>query len=216
MQEFGCGVSRIVGSQDCRITVTPSFNCELKKLNLSFTYKQDNGSVCPVTYWEISHSYDGINYLNTNLSFTPFHSITYIDCRPIFVKIKAFGGNPSFLLATAFEWYDIPVPCKCKATPVIDRDNRDTNMLLTQSPRLLLIPNPASNTLNISIGATMYDKVHLKVFDLNGKLVLDLPSFVQNPDGRYNYLDISSLPSGTYFVTCIDSQTILTSKFTKQ
>lgn len=83
---------------------------------------------------------------------------------------------------------------------------------LTDKYRIKVYPNPVSSVLNVSISGTT-SKATIKVYDLNGKLVLN-----RNASAGNTNLNINQFSNGIYVVKVIDTNgnTLHQSKFVKQ
>ena len=75
--------------------------------------------------------------------------------------------------------------------------------------KLILHPNPAQESLNITLPST--ESATLEVFDLNGKLLQS-----KNVQKERIQLDVSELSQGTYILKYSLDETIITNKFVKQ
>jgi hypothetical protein len=73
-----------------------------------------------------------------------------------------------------------------------------------------LYPNPANDRLYIKFNATnLSEKISYSIIDLYGRVVLE------NKSNIPEYIDISSLADGVYFVRILDGTQVLTNKFIK-
>ena len=61
------------------------------------------------------------------------------------------------------------------------------------------IPNPVRGTLDVYVNLERKERIHIQVFDLNGRLLRELRKEIQ-PGISENKLDVSSLSHGTYLV----------------
>lgn len=62
-----------------------------------------------------------------------------------------------------------------------------------------IFPQPAVNTLNLTINGISSNEINCTIYDLNGKMVLK--TRVKNTSQKENYaLDVSSLNSGAYLL----------------
>jgi hypothetical protein len=78
-----------------------------------------------------------------------------------------------------------------------------------------LSPNPADKTLQVGFDAAQTGNVSVVVRDLIGRVVM--MQQVDSQEGRNNVtLDISSLPSATYFLLVSDGKKQMMQKFVKQ
>ncbi|WP_298239148.1 T9SS type A sorting domain-containing protein [uncultured Algibacter sp.] len=68
---------------------------------------------------------------------------------------------------------------------------------------VLLYPNPASDLVNLSFGRALSHETKIKVYDIQGKLVLDFKDELKHNTYKFN---ISSLKIGVYFVK-VDNDT---------
>ena len=74
--------------------------------------------------------------------------------------------------------------------------------------RFILSPNPASGILNISVGKTPIQK--LEIFSMFGQLMKSV-----NQENKQQ-IDVSDLPSGTYFTRITTKQDIVTRSFVRR
>jgi hypothetical protein len=74
-----------------------------------------------------------------------------------------------------------------------------------------VFPNPATNVLNVRYNLPTEDKISIAVFDLQGKLLLEINKGNRAKGEHEETLDISSLPVGQY-VCHISGQTNTISK----
>jgi hypothetical protein len=61
------------------------------------------------------------------------------------------------------------------------------------------IPNPARGTLDVYVNLEKKERIHIQLFDLNGRLLKELRKDIQ-PGISENKIDVSSLSHGTYLV----------------
>jgi len=61
------------------------------------------------------------------------------------------------------------------------------------------IPNPARGTLDVYVNLEKKERIHIQLFDLNGRLLKELRKEIQ-PGVSENKIDVSSLSHGTYLV----------------
>ncbi len=82
------------------------------------------------------------------------------------------------------------------------------------SPELLTIsPNPSSNNVTFHFSINNDTKLTLQIFDLNGRLIINVIADKFYNEGEYTYKeDVSELPSGNYLVKLISPTNLLTSK----
>ena len=79
----------------------------------------------------------------------------------------------------------------------------------SNSGSLKLYPVPATNQLNVSLGAVA-NNTHIEMYDMLGKKVLEQKV---NDGVSLSALDVSSFASGTYFIRIIGNNTQKTAKF---
>ncbi|MBM3435534.1 MAG: T9SS type A sorting domain-containing protein, partial [Bacteroidetes bacterium] len=81
----------------------------------------------------------------------------------------------------------------------------------TELQNFTLIPNPASEKLNLFIPCTeKVDRV-ITIFDLTGRRMIDIKS-----DLNAIEMDISELTAGSYLIQVSDGRNIIIKKFIKQ
>lgn len=144
-------------------------------------------------YFEIEHSQDGRVYtvLDKQMgrnSLDQIQEYRYIHKKPAsgihYYRIKQMDYNG---IATLSE----------------------VRTLRASNSGIEIYPNPVSNQLNI-IGLSNESEVEMKVFDIQGKLIL-------SQKGTINELDIRSLKSGMYILTVdVNGDRVLKNRFVKQ
>ena len=73
-------------------------------------------------------------------------------------------------------------------------------ILLTENLSLNLYPNPSDGTLNVKLNMSQATNLSLSIFDINGKLVKEVPA-VSTINGQNNLtMDVSKLPAGHYLL----------------
>ena len=77
----------------------------------------------------------------------------------------------------------------------------------------MLAPNPATNSLNISIANAKVGAYHLEISDMQGRIVL---SSVIQLSGAGTRVDIAGLKEGYYVVKLIDGASQWSTPFMKQ
>lgn len=77
-------------------------------------------------------------------------------------------------------------------------------------PKLLIYPNPATNTIRISGGAPLEGTAVIRVQDLTGRMVLNLIATLDERGAAQ--VDISALPRGLYIISMLRDGGILTGK----
>ncbi len=78
--------------------------------------------------------------------------------------------------------------------------------------QLALYPIPAKEVLNITLDSEIDDQIELKLYDVSGKL-LKSDKFVWTGSHQ---IDLRSFSAGTYFLTIVSSDDILSTKFVKE
>ena len=74
-----------------------------------------------------------------------------------------------------------------------------------------MLPNPAQSVVNITYTQTNEQPLHISIYDLTGKEVLQQHLTENTNNGSLN-IDISQLPKGIYWVTTYNNQTRQTQK----
>ena len=87
---------------------------------------------------------------------------------------------------------------------------RNDGRWITSGTRMNLFPNPAGNTINISLEG-MSDKTELKVYNIMGNLVMR-----QLTNKTNTQLNVAKLPAGVYMVSASDGVITSNSKFVKE
>ena len=76
---------------------------------------------------------------------------------------------------------------------------------------LILYPNPATDFINIRLGAHLHDVV-IEIYDISGKQLL-----LQNLENTETQINISDFKSGTYIYKCYNNERIIENgKFVKE
>lgn len=76
-----------------------------------------------------------------------------------------------------------------------------------------IYPNPCSNDLNLLLPNKQFQNISLKIFNVDGKLVLDMNIKMTESDSMDTSFDVSSLDSGLYLVCIkVDNKTKQTEK----
>ncbi len=76
--------------------------------------------------------------------------------------------------------------------------------------QLSLFPNPAQETVSVSIGSERDDTVEVNIFDINGKKI---SSILRDKDAPAQFsIDISGYPTGIYFVHLVSDGFVVTEK----
>lgn len=78
---------------------------------------------------------------------------------------------------------------------------------IEHNQRISLFPNPSSSTVKIQIEHAPFEKISVKISDIQGKTWLTEGSLAPSHE-----LNISSLPNGSYFLQCISEKGIYTAK----
>jgi hypothetical protein len=89
---------------------------------------------------------------------------------------------------------------------------RLTNIEQTnEQHKIVLYPNPITNKLIISNQSGKLEKIDMKVFDTNGRLV-----YSQVIEELSTEIDVSTIPVGYYFIQIKANNSIITKEFFKQ
>jgi predicted nucleotidyltransferase len=90
------------------------------------------------------------------------------------------------------------------------------DLLVNVSLNLTVYPNPAmSNNLNVSFKSTESNSIIVRVYDLNGHLISQQKEFVGIGE-QILVVDITSLPTGSYFIQLENGKILGTAKFIVQ
>ena len=76
-------------------------------------------------------------------------------------------------------------------------------------------PNPATSVVNICFNTEKESNVKINIYDLTGKLIINIEKVISNTGFNEMKLDISRLNSGMYFYSVNINGLITTKKFTK-
>ena len=87
-----------------------------------------------------------------------------------------------------------------------------TNQAAQKAPyQLSLSPNAAITEVNVSVSDSSVEVVDLLVYDMQGRMVASFKApQVQNANGYQ--LPVSAMAAGTYILTTIDKQGVVTQK----
>jgi Secretion system C-terminal sorting domain/Metallo-peptidase family M12 len=206
IQDYGCGVSQIVASDICRVRATGSFSCAQNRLTVSAQFKQENGTACPVSYWQFDVSFDGVNYTNGIPILFGNTVINYPACtNTIFLRIKAFDSGLN-VLSSSFEMFSPPALCQCVPSsgtgggsprPLVNNEDVQSPMAPV---KVSIIPNPANDLFELQIETEGADEISLEIFNQQGVQVLSLPSMEVGKGTQLFAVDVANLPAGMYSV----------------
>ncbi len=79
-----------------------------------------------------------------------------------------------------------------------------------------VFPNPANNMLNVRYNLPTEDKILISVFDLQGKLLLEVNKGNRSKGEHEETLDLSTLPSGQYVCRLIGQTNTISKNIIKQ
>lgn len=161
-----------------------------------------------------------------NLGFEIQYSSNGTDFANLsFVNSKAANGNSASVLNYDFSDANNFNTNAFYRLKQIDKDGKSSysNVVFlkgSKNNRLslsTLYPNPAHNSLNLTLDAQVEDNVNIEVRDIAGKIVLRQPSSVVIGENKLP-LNVASLPGGSYFIKAIskNGETTSVSKFVKQ
>jgi len=83
------------------------------------------------------------------------------------------------------------------------------NQTITQNIQINAYPNPANSSISIDINLEQADQVTIKLYDINGKLVLTTPTYSLIAGQQTIKLDLTYLVDGTYFTRIVGNKDIL-------
>jgi hypothetical protein len=161
------------------------------KNNLSWaTAAEQNNKGFELQYSNEGNNFDKLSFVNSksaNGTSSSILSYEYTDARSL-------SGNAYYRLKQ------------------IDKDGHSnfSNIIFLKGDKIDAIslsniyPNPAKNKLNITIAAPANDKVKIEIRDVAGKLVMQQSSTIINGDNNLT-VDVTSLPSGSYFIKAISN-----------
>lgn len=205
---YGCyngNVSRLIVSPNpCDIIVLPVNTITLKakrltQQNVQLTWKSVNEQKT-IKSFELEKSYDGITFktiTEIKADEKPWeHSYVFDDLESaplVFyrLKIKAIDGT-------------------IKSTPVVRVEN-----VKPARPQITISPNPARDNILLSVAAAKNAPCKAVIFNDKGQTVKEIA--VAASEITAKNIDISSLASGSYFLSIVDSwEIVATAKFIKQ
>ncbi len=147
--------------------------------------------------------------------------ISYYD---IFVLVSHDKGNSWNEVS-----YNLPVPVWPQMNHVAIMDNRvftsptsqglwyrddllvgETELTKVESKEVLLYPNPVKSLLTIDVGNSFNGPVHLKIYDINGRIVKQ-----QNLPALKSSFELSDLKPGIYFLQFVGEGKTITQKIIK-
>ena len=76
---------------------------------------------------------------------------------------------------------------------------------------ILLYPNPVSTSLNIKLSSNWSYNTNIRLFNAIGSLMIE-----SKMNGNEQQIDVSSLPSGVYFIEIRDGQNSVSRKIIKR
>jgi hypothetical protein len=79
-----------------------------------------------------------------------------------------------------------------------------------------VFPNPATNLLNVKYNLPAEDKILISVFDLQGKLLLEVNKSNRTKGEHEEILDISKFPAGQYVCRIIGQTNTISKNIIKQ
>lgn len=89
----------------------------------------------------------------------------------------------------------------------------DNEITVATEQNVQIYPNPVTNNATVSFNLENNSKVELKVYDLNGRVVLSINENRFQKGDNQIALDVSDLSRGTYILQFITSTSISSSKF---
>ncbi|GEM_PF-766443 len=141
----------------------------------------------------------GTTFLNTYL-ITAGNTYTY------YVKAKNGNGTVNNSNGT------LSVVAKNCATAKINEnlETENNNEDFTENISLLLYPNPTNDILNLEINKTNIQNIYFMIMDINGRLVKE------DNLGESRIINVSELPSGTYFIRTVIDRDEIVKQFIKK
>ena len=79
---------------------------------------------------------------------------------------------------------------------------------------LLVYPNPVENNLTINFSSVILSNLVVKVVDINGKIIINLPNIIAYGNNSYS-IDVSNLHSGIYSIVVQNGENYVTQRFIK-
>ena len=216
MQGYGCSVSEILPSDECRISLAGKPGCD--NVTITASLKKDDGTICTeVAYWSFDYSYDGVTYVNGQLSTSTTATIPFLGaCEPtVFVRIRAYDIN-QVSITISFEWYNRSCVCGGPIGPGGGFPKAGKNGMHNFSQiEMSISPNPIKDQLLVSITGLSDNEnsLELNIIDQQGKLITTYHYDTISP----NYLiDGSNLPIGIYVMEARTSEQTISRQFVKQ
>lgn len=105
-------------------------------------------------------------------------------------SIGEYTSNNKVVLSTGFFQSFIPIVTS------INEQNLEISEFIKASP------NPVENILVISASYNYSGKFQYKIIDINSNIIASFPS-ITNQDKFNKQVDLSHIPSGTYFLHCL-------------
>jgi len=161
-----------------------------------------------------------------NLGFEVEYSNNGSDFNKLaFISSKAANGNSTSVLSYEFSDANNFNGNAYYRLKQVDKDGRasfskiiflkgEKNSKISFSN---IYPNPAHNTLFVTIASAVNDNINIEIRDIAGKVVLHQPSAVINGNNKLP-VNVASLPGGSYFIKAISrsGEQSPVSKFVKQ
>jgi hypothetical protein len=214
IQEYGCSVSNILPSDECRVRATAVKNCN--DVVVTASLKRDDGSTCSeVVGWEMDYSFDGVNYVSGSLTNNPILTINF-PSKPcydaVFLRIKAYNSSGT-AINTGFEWFYRSHTCRCASRDKLPRGDFAYAPLANENLRLA--PNPVTNEILINLGTPIEGQVfsgHVYVYSFEGGLVMEQAI---STESSVISLNLSDLPKGNYVINLVLPYQSIARKITK-
>ena len=130
---------------------------------------------------------------------------TVYDCSPY----KKHGARKGIFGSNSLPKYALDIPalvdkiCEDQSVGV-----HDALQISSAGALALISPNPVSELLNVELIQTQ--KILGQIYASDGRLVREITLY-----DKVNYLDVSALPSGAYWIKLSNAKTTKTQRFVK-
>ena len=160
---------------------------------------------------------------NSYVTFYDSGAVTNGSCFPVSEVLSAsqytFNNNNRFRVQNNgnknndFIWFDAVIingdPAPFGGASLNRASMVTQAKILTANNQIELYPNPAQSTLSVQFGATRFDRVIM--FTATGALIEE-----REIDETQMNFDVSTLPSGVYFMRFLQGKLAVTKRFVKQ
>ncbi|QTE24336.1 MBG domain-containing protein [Polaribacter cellanae] len=194
-----------VGTYKISITGIADLNYDINLITAVFTITKANQTI---TFGPLSHSDKDSFELKATASSGLDVVYTSSD-----TSIATISGNIINVISTGTVTITASQPGNINYNPATDVGQQLVITVLSVQDEILsdkkvfIYPNPAKNTLKISLGI---EKASVTIYDINGKLVKKQRNYISD-----RMLDISNLPIGVYLIKIKSDNNIITKRLVK-